>query len=164
MSTLCRWSLLCSVNLYVSPSNLNNFILRELHRSPFWWILIFVPICWSFLKLLVQEVEYTQFLLHKAVSTKNSLIHLYQENIEVNGIFKKKIGSKLRKMPRNCQNKFIQFSSLCHIMWWFQCLHKFWAYCTYSVLLLTFIGYVNKWQNIKIYSLESDKVWQNSAC
>ena len=27
--------------LYVSPSNLNNFILSELHRSLFWWILIF---------------------------------------------------------------------------------------------------------------------------
>ena len=31
------------------------------------------------------------------------------------------------------------------------------------IILLTFIGYVNKLQNIKIYSLESDKIWQNSC-
>ena len=34
-----------SCELYVSPSNLNNFILSELHRSPFWWILVFFSIC-----------------------------------------------------------------------------------------------------------------------
>ena len=59
-----------------------------------------------------------QFLLHKgAIALKNFLKHLYQENIEANGIFKKKNEGKLRKMPRNCQNKFIWFSSLCYIMW-----------------------------------------------
>ena len=41
----------------------------------------------------------------------NSLIHyvhLYQDNIEANGIFKNKIEGKLRKMPRNLseQNLF----------------------------------------------------------
>ena len=42
-----------------------------------------------------------QFLLHKAACPKNSLIHLYQENVEADGIFKKKIDNKLRKMLRN---------------------------------------------------------------
>ena len=41
-----------SCELYVSPSNLNNFILSELHRSPYWWILLFfsqfVRVFWSF--------------------------------------------------------------------------------------------------------------------
>ena len=32
--------------------------------------IIFFPICWSFLKLLVQEVEHMHFLLHKAASAK----------------------------------------------------------------------------------------------
>ena len=52
------------------PLQSQQLILSELHRSPFWWILIFFQFVRVFLKLLVEEVEHMQFLLHKAASTK----------------------------------------------------------------------------------------------
>ena len=128
MSRLCGWSLLCCVNLCF-PFNLNNFILSEFHRSPFWWIQIFFPICLSFFKLLIQEVGHMQFLLHEAASTKKlpdtslSREHWSYWDLELSS--RKKLSASWEKMSRNYQNKFIRFSSLCHIMWWSQYLHKF---------------------------------------
>ena len=92
----------------------------------------------------------------------NSLIHyvhLYQENIEANGIFKNKIEGKLRKMPRNLseQNLLVFIGLSCHVM--ISVLAQVMGIL--YILLLAFIGYVNKQQNIKIYmySLESDEIW-----
>ena len=98
----------------------------------------------------------------------NSLIHylhLYQENIEANGIFKNKIEGKLRKMPRNLSEQnlfgFHWFIMSCDDL----SANNAQVMGTLYILLLAFIGYVNKQQNIKIYmySLESDEIWQNSC-
>ena len=42
-----------------------------------------------------------QFLLHKAACTKKLPDTPLSKNVEADGIFKKKIVGKLRKMPRN---------------------------------------------------------------
>ena len=80
-------------------------------------------------KLLIQEVEHMQFLLHEAASTKKlpdtslSREHWSYWDLELSS--RKKLSASWEKMSRNYQNKFIRFSSLCHIMWWSQYLHKF---------------------------------------
>ena len=82
--------------------------------------------------------------LHKAASTKISLINLYQENIEANGIFKKTIilRASKEKCPEIVRTNLFGF-------------HHFVIPCgdisactsfghTVYILLFTFIGYVNK--------------------
>ena len=109
-----KFALLCE--LYVSPSNLNNFILIKL--ISFLMDSNFFPICQSFLKLLVQEVEDMQFLLHKAACTKKLPDTPLSKNVEADGIFTKKNCWQAEKNAQKyCQHKFIRFSSLSHIMW-----------------------------------------------
>ena len=136
MSRLCRWSSLCCVNCMLPPPISTTLFL--VNWFPFWWILILFP---------------DTPLSRERWSWRD---------------FQKKIDGKLRKMPRNIvsANLFgfhlFQFSYHVVISVLAKVLGKLY------ILLLTFIGYnyVNKikqWKNSKIYSLESDEIWQNSC-
>ena len=115
MSRLCRWSLMfCCVNwMFLPPISTILFLVNctDLLSDGFYFFSNLLEFLEAFSTgSWAQAVS----ILHKAACTKKLPdTSLSREHIiEANGIFKQKIESKLRKMSKNCQNKFLWFASL----------------------------------------------------